>query len=222
MSRTTTFKKTSRALKWPGYYSRIPGKSPVFHARADGSGDVEWNPWRSDERLKSAFVPDEGIEAMIQAINELKQEKTGVHGGAFLINEYGQVLVPVTHSDEKYLVGELSGCPEFIDPRSGKNFKLEAPRGTRVGMSWDLPYVGMKFKFNGEGEVARELTLGDERLREYPPRRDEDLSERLCQLRPQGGRMIVNLHGVVLTKVDGGKPVFVGEINIEKWFAKTH
>jgi hypothetical protein len=80
----------------------------------------------------------------------------------------------------------------------------------------------MKFKFNGEGKVSRELAVGDERLREYPPRFDEDLAERLCQLRPEGGRMIVNLHGVVLTKIDGDKPVFVGEINTQKWFSKKH
>lgn len=209
-------------MKWAGYYARIPGKSPIFHARANGTADVDWTPWRSDELLKSAFVPDDGIEAMVEAVNELKQEITGVRGGAFMINEHGQVLVPVTHGEDKYLVGELSGCPEFIDPRSGGHFNLESPRVKRTGTPWELPYVGMKFKFNGEGKVSRELAVGDERLREYPPRFDEDLAERLCQLRPEGGRMIVNLHGVVLTKIDGDKPVFVGEINTQKWFSKKH
>jgi len=222
MSRGTTFKKKSRPTIWNGFYARIPGKSPVFHARADGSGDIEWSPWGSDERLRSSIIADDGINEMIEAINQAKSEKTGSRGGSFHINEYGQVLVPIAHSQDKYLVGELNGYPDFVDPRSGRHFNLAAPRGARTGEAWDLPYVGMPFKFNTEGQLSRERTGDDIREQESPLRHDSSLAAKLMQLRATGGRMVVNLHGVVLTKMDGGRPVFVGEIDPNKWFTKTN
>lgn len=222
MSRGTTFQKKSRPTLWNGFYARIPGKSPIFHARADGSADIEWSPWRSDQRLKSTMVADAGVVAMVEAINEAKSEKTGSRGGAFHINEYGQVLVPIAHGQEKYLVGELSEHPEFVDPRSGLHFNLAAPRGGKAGEAWDLPYVGMPLKFNAGGQVSRERIIGDILERESPLRHDSSLATKLTQVRSTGGRMIVNLHGVVLTKLDGEKPVLVGEIDPNKWFTKTN
>jgi len=222
MSRGTTFKKKSRPTIWNGFYARIPGKYPVFHARSDGSGDIEWSPSGSDERLKSSIIADDGINQMIEAINQSKSEITGSRGGAFHINEYGQVLVPIAHSQEKYLVGELTGYPEFVDPRSGRQFNLAAPRGAKAGAAWDLPYIGMPFKFNTEGRVSRERTGDDIREQESPLRHDCSLATKLMQLRSSGGRMVVNLHGVVLTKTAGDKPVFVGEIDRDKWFTKTN
>ena len=222
MSRGTIFKKTSQPTLWNGFYACIPGNSPIFHARANGSADIEWSPWRSDERLKSTMVADDGVNQMVEAINEAKSEKTGSRGGRFHINEYGQVLVPLAHSQDKYLVGELNGYPQFVDPRSGRHFNLAAPRGARTGAAWDLPYVGMPFKFNTEGQVSRERTGNDIREQESPLRHDSSLAAKLMQLRATGGRMVVNLHGVVLTKMDGAKPVFVGEIDPNKWFTKTN
>lgn len=222
MSRGTAFKKKSRPTIWNGFYARIPGRSPVFHARADGSGDIEWSPWRSDETLKSTMVADSGVIEMIEAINQAKSEKTGSRGGSFHINEYGQVLVPIAQSKDKYLVGELNGYPEFVDPRSGRLFNLAAPLSARTGEAWDLPYVGMPFKFDTEGQVSRERTSDDIREQESPLRHDSSLAAKLMQLRATGGRMLINLHGVVLTKMDGDKPIFVGEIDPSKWFTKTN
>jgi hypothetical protein len=222
MSRGTTFKKKSRPTIWNGFYARIPGKSPIFHARSDGSGDIEWSPWRSDETLKSTMAADSGVIEMIEAINQAKSEKTGSRGGSFHINEYGQVLVPIAQSQDKYLVGELSGYPEFVDPRSGRHFSLAAPRAGKTGAAWDFPYVGMPFKFNSEGQVSRVRTVGDISELESPLRHDSSLAAKLTQLRPTGGRMLINLHGVILTKMDGEKPIFVGEIDPNKWFTKTN
>ena len=222
MNRGTTFKKKSRPTLWNGFYARIPGKSPIFHARADGSADIEWSPWRSDESLKSTMVADAGVSEMVEAINEAKSEKTGSRGGAFHINEYGQVLVPIAHSQDKYLVGELTGYPEFVDPRSGRHFNLAVPHGAKAGEAWDLPYVGMPFKFNADGQVSRKRAIGDILEKESPLRHDSSLAAKLSKIRSTGGRLIVNLHGVVLTKLDGEKPVFVGEIDPNKWFTKTN
>ena len=59
------------------------------------------------------------------------------------------------------------------------------------------------------GLGARVRTVGDISELESPLRHDSSLAAKLTQLRPTGGRMLINLHGVILTKMDGEKPIFV-------------
>jgi hypothetical protein len=45
-------------------------------------------------------------EALVAMVNEIKEEATGINGGAFYINEHGQVIVPAGTPVQYYYAGE--------------------------------------------------------------------------------------------------------------------
>lgn len=218
------FEALRSPVEWTGRYNRIPGKEPVFKARVNGTAFAYWSPWQSGEILTSDFVECPGLREMVKAINRAKEAYAGQPGGGFQINEFGQVLCPVVGSSKRYWVGTVTGVPSFRDPRSpGSTFDLALPPSTEVGTPWARPYIGMKFNLDGSGsiyfkedeeDVSRKLRLS----RSYP-----ELVRLLRQVRDHGQtiRFIVNLHGIVVTKREPDwEPVYVGQVDLNRWFQK--
>jgi len=224
MSTTFQFEALKEAVIWTGRYNRIPGKEPAFKARVDGSAQAYWSPWNSGEWLTSAFVDGSGVRSMVKAVNHAKEQYAGQPGGSFLINEFGQVLCPITSSSVRYWVGTVTGVPSFEDPRrDGDTFELRLPPSTEAGTPWNRPYIGMKFNLDTAGSIYFQEDDGDTRRKHRLGKTDSDLIRRLQKVRGSGQtiRFIVNLHGVVLTKKEPDwQPVFVGHIDLNHWFPK--
>lgn len=223
---STPFKFIARPSpeRWMGRYNRIPGKEPVFRAKVNGTAHAYWSPWQSDEKLTSEFVDCVAVRQMAQAVNQTKLLHAGQAGGAFQINEFGQVICPVGVDAERYWVGTVTGVPTFHDPRNPRaDFDLTMPQGTRAGTPWDRPYIGMKFNLDSTGSIYFEEVDGDTKRKIRLVRSDPELVRRLRLVRGsgQGMRFIVNLHGVAITKTETEmQPVFVGHINLNNWFPK--
>ena len=224
MSTPFQFKALSEPVEWTGHYNRIPGKEPVFKAKVDGSAHAYWSPWNSGEWLTSAFVHGPGVNQMVKAVNSAKERHTGQAGGAFQINEFGQVICPIASSSERYWVGNVAGVPAFEDPRDDeRTFELRLPPSTEAGTPWERPYIGMKFNFDGNDCIYFQEDDGDTKRKIRLSKRDPELVSRLRQVRGSGKslRFLVNLHGVVLTKTEPDwQPVFVGYIDLSRWFPK--
>lgn len=214
-----------KPVPWTGRYTRIPGRTPVFHVRANGTGYAYWNTFEDDEWLTSDFRPHPELSRMLKAINAAKEAATRRRGGSFIINEYGQVICSIFRSHRRYWVGDLKGVPLFNDPRNPKKpFSLLPPANTPEGTFWDLPYIGLKFNVHYDDSLRFKHSDEDGyRWVHLNGRADQVLIDKLRRLRPQAGviRFIVNLHGVVLTKVEPDwKPVYVGRLNFNRWFEK--
>ena len=224
MNHNFQFKALPEPLLWEGRYNRIPGKEPTFRAKGDGSAHAYWSPWGSDVWLTSPFVPVPGVRQMVKAINETKERHAGAPGGAFQINEFGQVLCPIAGTTNRYWVGTVSGVPAFVDPREeGQSFELQVPKSTQAGTPWKRPYIGMKFNLDANESIYFQEEDGDTRHKIRLPKPDASLLRRLQEVRGQGRsiRFIVNLHGVAVTKIEPDwEPVFVGHIDLAKWFPK--
>lgn len=214
---------------WPGRYARIPGDGPVFHLLwLDG----RWWPailWDTEDgRGTCKAVRCEASAQLAEAVARAKRRARS-EGGAFAINEFGQVIVPASSSMDRYLAGRLDGRLLFENPFCrDEPINLGNNQDLQPGDPWKLPYVGIPYNLHRHGHIYfyREDDRGG--TSELPPRQDQGLVRALRELRPRGPvRFIVNPAGLVLTKCPLGdrqnseedwQPVYVGSISFPLWF----
>ncbi len=191
---------------------------------------VEWNCF--DEIL---FCPacetSRGIKELVGAVNKAKIRISRRPGGIFLINEFGQVIVPSSRSDGKrLLVGEVDGVLLFKNPSNGNIIDLSDDTGLQSGDLWEKPYIGVKYNLNSRSNIYYYRYCSEQNKSEYPSKQDDELIKKLRKIRRYGSvRFIVNQYGLVLTKIPEGEycrdedkwiPVYVGRINYNLWFKK--
>jgi hypothetical protein len=218
---------------WNGRYARIPGGTTTLHLRRTGG---EWWPfvdWRVESDTAQCPMVDTGdIVALAAAVNAGKGFLGGDQGGAFQINEYGQVLVPNSFGDRRVaLVGECGGPSLFHDEFNGGDpFDLTDDRALECGDTWPRPYLGIPHNLSAASELYfwNQGSAGAWKM--TPPCQDDALVEALRTLRPYGPiRFVVGCGGLVLTKVpvgpwtDGGwEPRYVMRLNYRYWFSKEY
>lgn len=230
---TVETKLAVRALAprvWVGRYPATPGNpSTALHVRSSGG---EWWPvvdWALEGMVGNCWLKDGwAARSLASAVNSAKTFVGGAAGGAFLVNEWGQVLVPSNNGSRKIaLAGVLEGQLEFENPFDSKTpVALAAVDGLRPGDAWKWPYVGCRYNLSKRHEIYCQKREGNGV--EFVPRRDDRLVDALRSVRPHGAvRFLVNPAGVVLTKRPAGSwdeetwaPVYVGQIRPDLWFAK--
>jgi hypothetical protein len=169
---------------------------------------------------------DEGdADALADSVNEAKSAQGVPPGGAFLLDEFGRVLVPVTGRNGAgvYIAGECSGPFRFRSPFSRRTvIDLYDDGGLNTGDAWHRPYVGIQYQLSKQGELYfwKEDRRGARKL--LPPAQDEKLIAQLRTLRPHGPvRFLMGPGGVVFTKVPPSWEVrYVGRIDFATWFRK--
>jgi hypothetical protein len=216
------------AVEWKGRYSRIPGEPYVFHVLSCGSERALVAYIKtSDGRLvcRAPSLPD--VQRLIEAVDWVKRSYHGTAGGSFLINEYGQVLVP-TRWGRRFCVGSVQGALCLLHPVTGTLMNLADDSRLELGDPWELPYVGMAYNLHRSSEIYYWDCEGQVPVR--PAVQDRDLVRKLRKIRRTGPmRFIVNPYGIVLTNVPVGdfdfdedrwQPVYVGRVDYNKWFAR--
>src|SRR5205085_12559126 len=105
MSRTTRRLKVSEMSEdfrfipchienWRGRYGRIPGSRSVFHLRYIEGRLWPVIEWHKDGCVGACIAVDSAETRMLsKAVAEAKRFLGGGEAGAFLVNEFGQVLV---------------------------------------------------------------------------------------------------------------------------------
>lgn len=224
MSAKFKFEPLRKPVRWKGRYNRIPGKEPAFKVKLNGTVYAYWNSWEDDEWLTSQFERTHAVAHLGESVNMVKENHAGQGGGAFQINEFGQVLCPIAQSEDRYWVGNVEGVPRLKDPRTADGgFELKLPASTKPGTPWNRPYIGLKYNLDFNDSFFFKQTDGDTTRKLRCKETDRELVKRLREIRGHGKtlRFIVNLHGVVITRTGtGNRPVYVGRINYDKWFEK--
>jgi hypothetical protein len=184
---------------------------------------VDWE--REDEVGECAMADDGDVANLVAAVNAAKASQRAPAGGAFLIDEYGRVLVPASDGagSSVYVAGECRGPMRFQNPFSpGATFDLFDDSGLQTGDAWDRPYLGMRYQLSKFDEVYfwHEDDTGGEKL--LPPAQDADLIARVREIRPYGAvRFLLGPGGVVITKVPPlWSARYVGRVDLGTWFAK--
>jgi len=218
---------------WKGRYGRLYGGS-YWKVTVKDEILVEWNV-DNETKITLQTKKDAELQRLAVTINQAKRCFGSYGGGAFLINEFGQVIVPSTNGDgRRILVGEIEGNILLLNPEDGKWIDISDDSGFKTGDKWPKPYLGNVYRLSKNDRVYYLDENEDEREVIYPPKQDLSLIEKLRTVRPDGrARFIVNPYGIVLTKVpvlswdsniNGDEtswlPVYVGRINYQKWFEK--
>jgi len=222
-----TAKVTMRKPKiWKGFYGRIPGYSSTFHVKWINRQHIPIIALETDDGQLNCPVIGEVANSLAEAVNEGKIFLTGGKCGSFLINEFGQIIVP--DSDKglvRAYVGDVTGILKFENPDNGEVFDLADDSKLRCGDKWIYPYVGSVFQCSKRNIIYRVWSSNDESLTVPAPKQDRDLIQKIQRTRQgQGARLIVTPNGLVLTKKQIGnmtwQPTYVGKINRSEWFYK--
>jgi hypothetical protein len=219
--------------QWHGRYARIPGDYSVFHLTHVAGRLWPVVYWDTEDGTGTcAACQCDTAEQLADGVSRAKRKAGGSGGGSFVINEYGQVLVPASDgSGRRFLAGHLQGRLLFENPfKESESIDLGDCRHIQPGGPWKLPYVGFPFNLNRRSMIYyyHEGEEGGQSV--YPRQQDIALVQSLRRIRRTGPvRFIVNPWGVVLTKrpvqddwspEESWKPFYVGKINIKMWFEK--
>ena len=224
---TSTFFEPCEPEYWRGRYARVPGEKSVFHLKHYDGRRRAAIYWQTDEGTATCYaLESEPEQQLARAVESAKRMASGGGGGSFVINEFGQVLVPSSNGGGvRVLAGQLHGNLLFDNPFDPDSpIDLSDTEGLVAGDPWKLPYVGMPFLLTARREITFQHFSEDGKERLFPPAQDKNLADQIYSVRGSGGRFIVNPAGVVLTKrqdfEQGGQwsPVFVGHTNSNKWF----
>jgi hypothetical protein len=223
--------KTCRPTLWEGRYARIPGDSSVFHLRYHNGRMWPVIDWVTEDGVGTcAALPGAPVEALANSVEAAKRQAGGTGGGSFVINEFGQVLVPASDGGgRRYLAGQLEGRLLFENPFvSDDVIDLGDFSQMQSGDPWRLPYVGVPYNLSGQSKIYFYHVDSNGGKSTYPPRQDTRLIQALRRVRRSGAvRFIVNPAGLVLTKCpidelwspeESWRPFFVGCIDRSVWF----
>ena len=185
---------------------------------------------------------DSGLAAMV---NEVKTAVAGSPGGAFYVNEFRHVLVPVKRGNESEYYFAGLAHQDFVFPFEGKHITTK-PLGAdgqplKPGDKWYGPRPGIPYVLAaGGGDIYYETpALTDTDPPAVRPRmtRKVLLSRVVAEksavaraVKPvadlrgyQGGRFYVNEHGAMFTPMTAGDGngldyVYCGQIDRSAWF----
>ena len=212
---------------WTGPYGRIPGETTVFHVRMHPRKAQVWPLvlQTQDADLGSCWAMDgPEIHELTKAVLKAKRFLGGGGGGEFLINEFGQVVVPSPGgTGRRAYAGRVEGRLRFENPfNPGEVVDLSDDSGLSVGDPWPVPYVGCQYNLAAGGWVYTTLETRDGTTYPRLQRDCTYLIQSLRQIRPFGAaRFIVNPCGLVATKRQDGAqwhPVYVGRLRVGGWF----
>src|SRR6267143_559908 len=115
---------------WTGPYGRIPGETTVLHVRTHPRKGVAWPLalLNQDGDQGSCWAVDgPAVQDLAKAVLRAKRFLGGGGGGEFLVNEFGQVLVPAPTADgRRACAGRLEGALCLENPFDGGVFDLSS------------------------------------------------------------------------------------------------
>lgn len=218
-----------KAREWEGRYNRINSESSVFHVvHRNCQYVIQAYIQTSEGRVSCQAESSKAVTEMIATINDVKRRYAGHPGGSFLINEYGQVLVP-TNRGPRLLIGETSGIMLLRNLETEQILNLADDSHLETGDPWNLPYVGMVYNLSQRNRLY--CKSQEKGTIEDPPFRDRELINKIRNTRRSGPiKFLVNPYGLILTKIPIGSfdvddedtwaPIYIGRINYRKWFEK--
>lgn len=220
----------------------IPKRLPVCPNRDSRftirRNDGDW--WVHYKASDGTFIPaDEPHHELVSLVNQLKEAEGNAPGGAFSINEHGQVIArmsaPVGYPQNAIHVVDISGgaVRTYTETITFQDGEMDPTVEPEVGSPWPGPRCGSSYSFAASGnkkppshnldeiwtEIEGQIDLlsGHTKPNPYPPAAGALLAflNALRNQLPSGGRFRVNEHGRAFT---ADQNIYVGNIPLAAWF----
>lgn len=199
-------------------------KYSVIYSTSGGGMEVRL-VYRVSEREKQLLTSDRH-EKLVAMVNQVKEELSGVPGGPFYINEFGDVLVPQQDGGCAY-AGTYSELLKF--DYDGQEIGPVPPPGLAPGDRWPGPHVGIRYVLAAGGTDIKYEQASGQSIREH---RLSDavghgpaqlLARRLAKVKgQQGGRVYINEASEFFAPLNGGEKgtlyVYLGPLEDDAWF----
>ena len=229
------FRALSRPARWDGYFGRAPDHPYAFHIRPHNLRKfwphADWIMPAAHLEIPFVQAPNQPYDVaprdLSVAVNDaLKRNAPGRFDGTFLINEFGNVLVPSRDSSQILHVGDWHGPIWLEDAYSpaADPIELYGVEGLVIGDAWKRPYVGSSYTTAVVGSrvvVSAREGKGALGIRGYFEGEVLPLLRRVHW--DSKMHFLVTHGGLVLTRVvlsSRGKPeppVFCGTLDLERW-----
>ena len=173
---------------------------------------------------------------LVEMVNAVKLQATGQPGGAFYINEYQQVIVPVVGASDYYLAGEYGEPLEFEFEGhiiSGDARSLDG-ESLQPGDSWEGPHPGIPYILKAgardiyyEQEV-RPRVFKKPHLSDYQSKATvRELCQFIARIKGyEGGRFYINEFQQLFAPYEGERGLeyfYIGKLpSLDDWFPKPH
>jgi hypothetical protein len=168
--------------------------------------------------IKCPAINSQDARELVGAVNSIKVNQTFQEGGSFVINEFGNVIVPFANTNKKVCVGKVEGTLVFHNSLDSGYFCLNDDEHLKTGDLWDKPYIGIPYNYNPKEGVYFEK---DDGSLIKPVKQDPEFMRKIRSIRGSP-RFIVNPYGIALTKLEiewrNWKPIYIGRIDYDKWF----
>jgi len=218
-------------VQFKGNCPKNVAKDAKYSIKSDEGEDKIGIVYKSNEGEMWYPVTDEH-QVLVEMVNRIKLAAVNSPRGSFYINEYKQVIIPVSGNRIYYLGGEYSDPLEF--EFEGKTLSGDAKdhNGNPLspGDEWIGPHPGIKYILAGNGQdiyyeieprpkVRKRVNLSD-----FQP---NNVVGKLCQLiqkfKPSGGRFYINEFKQIFAPIqsDQLRYIYIGKLeNLNEWFPK--
>jgi hypothetical protein len=207
---------------YPGNVPSNVSKDAKYSVVSGGSGWEVRLIYRMSASER-ALVTTSAHPELVAMVNGVKEESSGVPGGAFYINEYKHVLVPT--SDGCMYAGRYA--PLLCFRFEGLEITPVAPAELSPGDDWPGPRVGTAYILSADGTdiryryESRPNVLAEHRLSAEIGRGPAaKKARRLSTHKRGGGRIYVDEACECFgpTQGDGLGHTYLGHIDTEEWF----
>jgi hypothetical protein len=225
-------------LIMPPIFPRFTGNCPhnvakdaKYTVRSGQKGPVAALTYRSSDGERW-YASNEEHPRLLAMVNEVKVSMGGAPNGAFYINEYKQVIVPVVGNTDYYLAGTYDGALRFNfegNILSGEAVDLEgnllSSGDTWVGPRPGIPYTlcaggkDIRYTVSPRANVTREVLLSKAIGRDDAVK----VASRVAAFKGYaGGRFYINEWRVIFAPMAQGSDwqyVYIGRLDSsEPWF----
>jgi len=211
-------------LVYSGNSNRGISKSARYTVTASGEIRLKYFVGKNEFALLATGAHRE----LVDMVNGVKAKHGDGAGGAFIINEFRHVVVPVRSGETSQSRYAGFYGADLTFPWEGQEIGPRAPSSLRAGQLWPGPRVGVKYKVTANcRDIAFEYatargTVKTEALSDtYAAGELTDLLDMVRRVKPQGGALYINEAGELFapqTNDAGLDFVYVGARGKHAWF----
>lgn len=234
-------------IKFLGNCPRNVNKDASYAVRSDRGKQVVGLQYRTENGEQWALASKDHA-SLVEMVNAVKTAAGNPPNGSFYINEYSQVIVPVTNDDNYYLAGEYDGLLSFEfegvvisgvgqgrgageTTDDGEHPKADLPQ---PGDDWFGPHVGIPYvlKAGGadiyfESEPRENVKKKNLLSKAIGAEAATEIAGRIKRTKGfEGGRFYINEWREMFAPVSHGhdlRYVYIGPLGLdEPWFPKPH